>query len=215
MDAAKVAVALVVVALATAGTISARGPAGFAGLRNGTPDGWVGTGTRPQDYRVTIANDSAFDGGATAHLRGRTSHTNDFGTLMQSISARHYRGQRVRFAGQIRIENVINAAALWLRADDACGRVLTFDSTEQHSDRGTAGWRTHTVVFDVPADAQNLYFGTLVVGSGDAWIRDLHLEVVGNAVPVTAAPFASQRCSTPAVGEFRQLEPRNLDFTQG
>ena len=214
MNAQKTAIALLVVGLISAGTMSARGPAGFSGLRWQTPRGWAGAGTRPQDYKVSIADDSALGGRASAHIRGTTSDTNDFGTLMQSISAAQYRGRRVSFSGDLRISPASRGVGLWLRADDACGRVLTFGSSQRPGDGGTPTLQRHGVVLDVPANAQNLHFGTLLVGSAEAWISELELAVVEDTVGLTAGPFHTADCSTPAVGALPGTSPVNLDFTR-
>ena len=51
------------------------------------------------------------------------------------------------------------------------------------------GGTSYAAVIDVPANASGVVFGLLLVGSGEARIRDARLEIVGSDVPVTAVPY--------------------------
>ncbi|MGI8508454.1 MAG: transcriptional regulator [Gemmatimonadaceae bacterium] len=150
-----------------------------------TPAGWIVAGTRPQDYEAGVDPAVTDSGKPTARLRATVADPAGFVTLMQSISADRYRGQRVRFVGDIRVSNVVGWSALWMRVDGPCMRILAFDNAEKRAARGTTTWAAQPVVLDVPRDAEGISFGVLQSGKGEAWVSGLRLEPVADTVPLT------------------------------
>jgi hypothetical protein len=61
-------------------------------------------------------------------------------------------------------------------------------------------------VLYVSQEAQSLFFGVLLVGSGELWISDAQIQVVGPNFPVTGEPIDPKR--------WRRRHPDawNLDF---
>ncbi len=112
---------------------------------------------------------------------------------MQSVAADRYRGKRVRLSAWVLTDgraqpwfgiNVTNGEASVGRVDVAV--------------KPSGAWQHEEAVLDVPASAQSLHFGLLLNGPGQAWIDDVRLEVVSDAVAPT--------------GPSLPLEPRDLDF---
>lgn len=143
------------------------------------------------------------------NIRRRDS---DVCTLMQAISAEVYRGQRVRLSAKLGTQDFRNGgrAGLWMRVDDANGKVASFDNMESRPITRTQDWKRYDVVLDVPADASDIAFGFLLVGKyGSVFAADFSLEPVDNSVPVTAgAPPRSAPSDLPKA-------PVNLDFREG
>jgi hypothetical protein len=126
-----------------------------------------------------------------------------FASLMQSVLADQFKGDRVKLTAHLRTEDA-DAAALWMRVDGSPGRVLRFDNMMHRKDdgalRGTRDWIARSVVLDVPEDAVSLHYGILLQGCGRAWARAFNFSAVGREVPVT--------------GQRRYLDrPSNLDFS--
>lgn len=162
------------------------------------PDGWLLAGSQPKSYDTGVDTQMPHDGHPSAYLKSREPVTGGFGTLMQSIDAKNYAGKRVRFSGAVKSDGVQSWAGLWMRVDKG-PEVAAFDNMENRAIKGTAGWKRHDVVLDVPQDASGIAFGILLDGQGEVWLSDAKFEVVGTEVEVTAL-------------RPRSLAPVNLDF---
>ncbi len=155
------------------------------------PPGWIRAGSHPADYEMEVDLKGGRTGKACAFIKGKGESPGGFGTLMQTIDAADYRGKRVRFSAQVKAAAIAAWAGLWMRIDGPTApgsqapAMLGFDNMGNRPIKGTADWTRHDVVLDVPAEAKAIAFGILLGGSGQAWIDDLHVEVVGGDVPVT------------------------------
>ena len=158
-------------------------------------------GSRPQDYEAGVRAD-ATEGPAATYLRSRAASTG-FGTIMQQLKAKAYRGQRLRLSALVRSEDVERWAGRWMRIDGTSGRSsLTFDNMHDRSITGTTDWTRHAVVLDVAAsESEKIAFGILLSGPGKLWITDVKIEAVGPDVPTTD-------------GNLQRDHPINLDFGQ-
>jgi hypothetical protein len=166
-----------------------------------TPKGWGGGG---RDYKMAIDRTVAHGGQASALLKSVAPKPSGFGTLVQTFKAEKYRGKRLRMTGYIRSQAVTGWAGLWLRIDGPRGEPLGFDNMQDRGIKGTSDWKKYEIVLDVPDSAQEIAFGMLLTGAGQAWMDDLDFQVVGTDVPSTGSkPKAGP---TPA--------PLNLDFEQ-
>jgi erythromycin esterase-like protein len=87
-------------------------------------------------------------------------------------------GHHVRFSGWIRTRDVSDYAGLWWRAD-AEGGTVAFDNMEHQHVAGTQGWQRYALELDVPAHADTIAFGALMVGTGAAWFDSLAIEIDG------------------------------------
>ncbi|WP_158882783.1 hypothetical protein [Rhodanobacter sp. L36] len=164
------------------------------------PKGWFVAGTTPSAYEMGTqpgirgANDN------NAFIRSK-NETRGFGTLMQTISAKAYRGRRVRFSGFLHTRDA-DKAGLWMRIDGADKQIVGFDNMEQRSLHGNNDWQNYNIVLDVPEEAADIAFGVLLSGKGEVLADDFKLDVVGNDVVPTGMPL-------------RQLPgvPTNLSFS--
>ena len=86
---------------------------------------------------------------------------------------------------------------------DGGGGTMAFDNMMNRAVRGTTDWTQTSIVLDVPAEAEGIMFGLILSGSGEAWIDDASLEVVGTDVATTnmvgptadSSKVAAQRAS--------------------
>jgi len=74
-----------------------------------------------------------------------------------------------------------------MRIDGADGELLGFDNMERRPVRGTSEWVRREVVLTVPHNAHAIAIGALLVGTGQIWVDDFSLEMVGSDVPTTVA----------------------------
>lgn len=100
---------------------------------------------------------------------------------------------------------------------DASRRTPGFDNMTNRAVTGTTDWKQYSVVLDVPDDAVNIYFGTLVQGAGNVWADDFKLETVGAEVAVTnkISPEAAKIESGSEAKPDANVKPVNLDFESG
>jgi transglutaminase-like putative cysteine protease len=144
------------------------------------------------------------------------------GVVLQSIDAAGYRGKRVRFRAAVRadVKGNGNQAMLWLRVDRKEGEGF-FDNM---ADRPITarGWKHYEIVGDVADDAEQIFFGLLLIGGGSAALDDVSLEVVDKSAALTgrvaSAPGLMEVVCAQTVtadekaGEFTMIFPLPLAY---
>lgn len=166
------------------------------------PEGWITGGSNPDRYEMGI-DDSLPRGTALIRSKDANGSTDGgFGTLMQSLAADEFRGQRVRLSGELKAEDVTGAATLWFRVDGPHGKLLAFDNMEKRATdgvlAGTTGWSRRDIVLDVADEADTVHFGFYLRGGGTAYARGFELSQVDDTVAITVPKPPSR--------------PMNLDF---
>ncbi len=96
-----------------------------------------------------------------------------------------FAGTSIQLRGFVRTEDVSDFVGLWLREDGESGS-LAFDNMERRQIKGTTGWTEYSVSVQVQPDAQRLFFGFPLAGTGKAWVDDMRLLVDGK--PIWDAP---------------------------
>jgi hypothetical protein len=169
------------------------------------PKGWGVSGSVPEDYDVGIDFEILETGRACAYIRSRHQSPAEYASLLQTIRADAYRGTRVELSAMVKAREVAGWAGLWIRVDDATDKMLAFGNMYDAERRisGTVNWRRCSVVLDVPEAGAALNFGLVMQRTGQVWMHDVRLEVVGDDVPVT--DFLA----------MLPLHPTNLDFEDG
>jgi hypothetical protein len=144
------------------------------------PGGWGGgpPGT-------IFTDDSIFHGGrSSVRLERRLGSPSNFSTVTKSIPI-NFSGAMVELRGFLRTEDVSEFVGLWMREDGESGS-LAFDNMQAAQLKGSTDWKEYSITLPIHAEAQTLYFGVLVSGTGKAWADDLQLLVDGK--PVWDAP---------------------------
>lgn len=168
------------------------------------PEGWYAAGSNPTEYEMGIDNSVFQNGRSGAFIKSKNSQGNEFGTLMQSISAENYLDKRLKLTGFIKSKDVEVMSGMWMRIDGARGEQLGFDNMYNRMVKGTTDWKQYEIVLDVPADSKVINYGILLSGKGEVWIDNLKLEEVDKNVPVTSIEKESNLSK----------EPVNLDFEE-
>lgn len=168
------------------------------------PTGWTRAGDQPEIFEMGRAHRGQTPAAAIRLKPGEAAGA-AFGTLMQSVDAAPFRGQRVALTGKLAADDVSGGVTIWLRADDITKRMVAFDNLEEAPAgkgpvNGTCDWAERVIVLDIPDEAQTLNFGFYLRGGGTAWCSGLQLEQVGTDAPVTSAR------QSPA------LVPQNMSF---
>lgn len=185
--------------------LSARIDAGTSMSDGEAPNGWIRAGKSPKFYCVGV------DAGLNAAWieskpeLADTIRGDDFCTLMQSVDAKPYLGQRMRVSSQLRAAQVDGGVTIWFRVDGPGGS-LRFENLERYSTNGpiagNTNWIERDIVLDVPVEATTLNYGFYLKGNGRGWARGFNLE----AVDETVLP------NTPDGGVLRR--PTNLSFVE-
>jgi hypothetical protein len=156
------------------------------------PEGWHLAGSAPRDYDCSIDSLLPYNGEQSTYLKGKEgAPLQGFGTFMRSYSPEPYLGKRVRFSANVKADAVKDWAGLWMRVDDANHKtgnspaVLAFDNMQSRPIKGTFGWKSFSVVLDVPEEATGISLGILMSGGGAVWLNGVKLEVVGPEVATT------------------------------
>jgi RNA polymerase sigma factor (sigma-70 family) len=179
-----------------------------AGAPARSPAGWGGGG---EGYELTRDEAVKHAGRAGGALRSTDDRADGFGTFTQGFRAERYRGKRLRVSAFARTEGVEGWAGLWVRVDGKDKGGLAFDNMQDRPIRGTADWRKCEVVLDVPEEAQDIFFGFLLAGKGQAWVDDFAFELVGKDVAATGLKLEpTDKPDGPAADLPK--EPTNLDF---
>ncbi|MBE2213214.1 MAG: erythromycin esterase family protein [Opitutaceae bacterium] len=108
-----------------------------------------------------------------------------FSTAVGTFPIELVRGRRIVFSGWMKTDDVRGWAGLWWRADTAEKHSAAFDNMANRGPRGTTPWRRYEVALDIPEDARNVNFGTLLSGRGRAWFDDLAVTIDGVAYDPT------------------------------
>ncbi|MBX9569508.1 MAG: hypothetical protein K2X77_11465 [Candidatus Obscuribacterales bacterium] len=169
------------------------------------PTGWEMKGSRPNDYLVMIDPQQKRDGKPILIMQSKTSPIDGFGTVMQKISTEKYLGKRLRFSADVKSENVVDAAGIWMRVDAGSGNTIALDNMEKRPIKGNNDWKNYSVVLDVSPRGTQVCIGILTHSTGKIWVSNLKLEEVGKDVPVTDILNKDENPTAPV----------NLDFTQG
>jgi hypothetical protein len=149
--------------------------------------GWITAGTTPGDYDFGTDTTQASDGASSAYIKAKQALPAGFGTMMQTILADHYRGQRVKLSGVLKTQDA-KRAQMWMRVDGAAGqKPLAFDNMDNRPLSGTTGWTRCEIVLDVPAEAQAIAFGFFLSGPGEVWADAFKLDVVTDTQAITTS----------------------------
>lgn len=151
------------------------------------PTGWHKAGSDPQSYNMGIDKGTAQDGKNAATIKSNTKKVKGFGTLMQSCTATKYLGKRIKMTGYVKSEEVKGWAGLWLRVDPAAtgAKPLGFDNMGDRPIKKTTDWKKYEIILDVPANANNLAYGALLVRQGQIWFSNINFEIVDDTVSLT------------------------------
>lgn len=154
-------------------------------IKKGAPLGWTMTGEFPTDYTTGLDKMIVHSGHHSAYLKSIDERAKGFSTLMQQIKAENYLGERIRFSGFAKTEDLKETAGFWMRVDHSSGEVLAFDNMMNRPIKGTTEWSHYSVVLDVPLKSDAIAFGVLLNGSGQIWVDELSFEIVDASIPVT------------------------------
>ncbi len=176
---------------------------------NVRPSDWGGG---PNAYDVALDSETKLSGRSSVRLsRTDAASKHRFGTVVQAIDASRFAGQRLRYAGYIKTEDVSEYAGLWMRIDSRERGTIAFDNMQRRPITGTNDWRRYEIVLDVSSDGAMIHFGALLAGGGVIWIDDLSLDVVSDETETTTDAIRPTNQEIKIPSKLSNV-PKNLSF---
>lgn len=184
----------------------------------GLPAGWQRTpGGTGDQYSINVDKNVRHGGTASASIRFSCGSLDEsWASLGQAVAADDYRGKRVRLTGWLKTADA-EGAGIWMRIDGE-KHMFGFDNMSNRLVKGTTDWKQYSVVLDVPAEAVNIYFGTLVWENGQVWSDDFALEIVDKSVASTDINGGGPKEDNPAYANLKRSDkkkPVNMGFEDG
>jgi hypothetical protein len=179
------------------------------------PRGWFVQRTDKSVF-VGLANETE-EGSAVACIRS-TSESEEaqdgWGALLQAVDASEYVGKRVRLSAKVKTNGVELGAGLWLRIDAGWDLAVCYDYMDDRKIKGDTDWTEHNCVIDIPENGDNIYFGGLLAGAGEMFIKDFSLDIVTSKTRTTGANGSVSKQSNGKSVEKKQVNavPTNLEF---
>jgi hypothetical protein len=168
--------------------------------------------SRTADEIARVDRTTAYDGSASAMLESKSPSVSAFGTLAQGVVGKSFVGKRIQFSAYIRTRNVRKQAGIWMRAEDANGRIIAFQGFVPGSYlRGTRDWTQVHVAICIPRTTVAVFYGVNLLGPGTVWIDEIRFDVLGKADPDLPGPRFVRY--NPPPDTLRLLpRPENLNF---
>ncbi len=176
----------------------------IANNNNRSPNGWFPAGSKPSEYVMSTDNSIFQNGQSCAHIKSKSPEENEFGTLMQTISAENYLGKRLQLSGYIKSEDIKGWSGMWMRIDGENNQQLGFDNMKDRAIKGTMEWKRYKIVLDIPSNSKSINYGVLLGGEGKVWFDNFELKEVDKSIEVTNLMKENKL----------PIKPINLDFEE-
>src|SRR4051812_31246611 len=169
------------------------------------PTGWQAVTDGSGEYAVSadVARRDGGQGYAGAMIKANVESPRGSAMLAQSVRADRFRGKRVRLTGYLKTIGVNEGTAVLFMRVDGEGIVQSSDFMQNRPLMLTTDWAKQEIALDIPRTAVGFTYGFMLGGSGQAWLDDVQIDVVGSDVAVTGQPGG--------LYPIRSLDPRDLD----
>jgi len=146
----------------------------------GCAPGWgCSSHSDPHAFRHEIDGSTSAEGKHS--LRIERVREEPWTLVMQNVIDPTLRGARMRFTLAVRVEGVTgNGGGLMVLVYGSGGATIHHD---QKLSSGTADWKSMTIEFDVPVNAESFAVGAILEGPGKLWIDAARLEHLGATAP--------------------------------
>lgn len=151
---------------------------------------WI-TYTDKGNFKVGIDKQEKHSGTSSAYLKSLTAKSKEFGNLMQAFVPNDYLAKRLRMTGWVKTKLTSGTAQLWVRVDGEWKTDDTkpgcFDNMNDRPIKGDTNWTKYSIVVDVPENSNHVWFGLMLIGTGQIWLDDVTVESVGKDVSLTGS----------------------------
>lgn len=171
--------------------------------------GQLATGCRRHGLPVgCCAGRCAIGRGARLRLTARTKRTAAFGAAAVQLDAVPLRGQSLALDGLLHTFSAVPGANLWMRAVDAQGKVVAFETSQAERVSGSAQPR-RGIAMQIPEQANRLAIGVVLAGDGAVEVTALRL--MAQPVVDAASAAAILDVAIPAIREHA-LQRSRIDW---
>ena len=142
---------------------------------------WHTFSLRGSGFAATIDPNTSRNGHPTTKLASTSkTRSGDWGGYDHAIrDIEPYLGKRVRVTMWLKCQNVSEGSGPHIRVFGANFTKLTDEGQKGHRPmRGTQDWKQYQAIADVPPNAQVIYPGITLNGSGTIWMDEVKVEVV-------------------------------------
>ena len=179
---------------------------------------WFLSGMNRTQFGVKLDREVSHGGSASARIECFAKRCETFGTLMQTIKADAYVGQRIRLSAWVKAVDA-GQPRIWMRVDGDEGDTLAIDNMDGRAKSGSFDWRQMQIVLNVGKNAALINYGVILESRGMAWIDDVTIEAVDRTVKTTGMSHVTGSGQGNAAAIRKRWErsadrPMNLDFEQ-
>ncbi|MCC8443541.1 S41 family peptidase [Xanthomonas cannabis] len=139
------------------------------------------------DYQLEVAQgDVQASKGARLRLTAGAKRTAAFGAVAVHLDALPLRGQSLALDGLLHASQAMQGANLWMRAVDAQGKVLAFETSQADRVSGSAQAQRR-IAMQIPSQANRLAVGVVLRGDGAVEVTGLRLTPQASVDAASAA----------------------------
>jgi RNA polymerase sigma factor (sigma-70 family) len=148
-------------------------------------DGWTFKSVQSGDYGLFNDETDKLDGVPTVCVESIVDHPQGEGIRSRIIPAIPFRGKRMTFAADLRMQDITSVAGLDIGVVNLQHQhnIVNGDFADRHI-IGTVPWQHYTYTFDIPADAIEMGVAMSIRGSGKLWGRNFCLYPADKNTPV-------------------------------
>jgi AraC-like DNA-binding protein len=149
--------------------------------------GWIFTGSTPKSYEVKLDFEVHDKGSKSIVLKNKEIDLEEgsYSTILQQFKAKNYIGNRVRFSGYIKSQDVTGWGGLWMRVNSITANIIKIDNMQNRPIKGTTDWTYYSVVLDIPENSSIINIGLLLYDTGTLWLDNIVFEIVDDSVSTT------------------------------
>lgn len=140
------------------------------------PDGWF-VWTAKNEYTYLTDFDIALSGKPSLLITPKKEVLNPGWTCLARKIPAQYIGKEIQLTAYMKLQNVSDFAGLMLRIEDSGGNSIKFANLQEKKINGTRDWELYSVKFPLSEDAQTIFIGPILSGSGKLWINDIRIKI--------------------------------------
>lgn len=146
--------------------------AGFS-IKSGDP-AWYKNGDKAYAYDFITQN---IEKEEVLHLRSNQESVKGWGTIMQNISSKPFKGRKVKFTASVKTEDIKGWVGLWMRvADSKTNEIYAYENMIRHAIKDTQDWKDYSITLEVDPDSDVISYGVLLNEAGKVWMKNAKIE---------------------------------------
>lgn len=160
---------------------------GFEKVSDGKslPDKWHIMSPNAKQYQVLIDKHDGHSCNSSIFIASvDTASSPNSAGVGYSIPAK-YAGKEITVKAWMKTADMKGCLALMLAIYDADGNTVQFENLQKKKLKGSNDWKQYSVTLPLPAQAQLIHFGPILVGKGKLWTDDVELFVDGTPIQNT------------------------------